>query len=1131
MIIRRSAREKFQLDQNLLDSRGRIDLSTFHAARSISHRVNSINHSAAEPEKILRGAELYGLAMLDRIYRSLLLMFLKPGANLSRSGLAGLLPDSTTPEAADALSIEFLSIFSPRQESYPAERELVLDLICTSLINQNPAAKRIRELTDDGELKNSPVYSAVVEASETLFSPAEELAGSDTGILTLLRTPFTLHPESIRSQLEYIRNRWSSFLTGGDEYTDLLSTLGVLEEEERPWFGGGPGEQHAYVYSPDDREGFSEDQSWMPNVVMMARNTLVWLHQLSIKEGKTLTRLDEIPEKELETLAVRGFTALWLIGLWQRSDASKRIKHLCGNPDAEASAYSLKNYEISEDLGGWKALETLRIKAGKYGLRIASDMVPNHTGMDADWIYTHPDYYLQLPSSPYPSYTFSGENLSRNNSFQINLEDHYYDQTDAAVVFRHEDLSSGRVRYIYHGNDGTHMPWNDTAQLNYLNPEVRETVIQTILQVARNFPIIRFDAAMTLAREHIRRLWYPEPGKGGAVPSRAEHAISEESFNRALPAEFWRDVVDRVAAEVPGTLLLAEAFWMMEGYFVRSLGMHRVYNSAFMNMLKNEENEKYQQTLKNTLEFDPEILKRFVNFMNNPDEDTAVAQFGTGDKYFGICTMLVTMPGLPMFGHGQIEGFTEKYGMEYRRSYRDETPDKALIERHEKEIFPLLKLRPLFAEAENFTLFDLISPTGINRNVFAYTNHREETSALILYNNSSQPAAGTIRISASYRKKNSGGELHQANLGEALSIPDNPRKWLIMRLHGKDLEFIRNCRTIVRQGLEAVLGPYECQVFLDLRLADETADGRYRSLAEHLGGSGCIDIDREIRMMHMLPLHSALTSALTEEVIFAFREAVLHKRVPPGNFLTSWEKSYRRFLVAAAETVNSKATDEILNKAGEVLRQSASGLLAAALHRIDSTDPAEEELSGARGYLLRGFEMRKEAPAVFAAWTVTEGLSALLHTGSPTGASWSLMNDLHLSQPMKDVFRGAGLDEGKADYAVRLVKLVTEWSDWHEEDQIQDILPRMLEEPEIQDFLLVNRYNDIVWFNKDRYEDMVWWLFAATAVRCTGRNQGNLCGEIHTIFDLIHYWLQIEEESGYKFTKLLRLAGKISAEK
>ena len=120
-------------------------------------------------------------------------------------------------------------------------------------------------------------------------------------------------------------------------------------------------------------------------------------------------------------------------------------------------------------------------------------------------------------------------------------------------------------------------------------------------------------------------------------------------------------------------LLLAEAFWLLEGYFVRTLGMHRVYNSAFMNMLKDEENAKYRSVMKNTLEFNPEILKRFVNFMSNPDEETAISQFGKEDKYFGICTMMVTLPGLPMFAHGQIEGFTEKYGMEYRYAKWDET--------------------------------------------------------------------------------------------------------------------------------------------------------------------------------------------------------------------------------------------------------------------------------------------------------------------------------------------------------------------------------------------------------------------------------------------------------------------------
>ncbi len=127
-------------------------------------------------------------------------------------------------------------------------------------------------------------------------------------------------------------------------------------------------------------------------------------------------------------------------------------------------------------------------------------------------------------------------------------------------------------------------------------------------------------------------------------------------------------MVDRVAVDAPDTLLLAEAFWMMEGYFVRTLGMHRVYNSAFMHMLRDEETGKYRQLIRNTLEFDPQILKRHVNFMSNPDEETAIDQFGTGEKYFGVCTVLATLPGLPMFAHGQMDGLRERYGMEYRRA-------------------------------------------------------------------------------------------------------------------------------------------------------------------------------------------------------------------------------------------------------------------------------------------------------------------------------------------------------------------------------------------------------------------------------------------------------------------------------
>ena len=158
----------------------------------------------------------------------------------------------------------------------------------------------------------------------------------------------------------------------------------------------------------------------------------------------------------------------------------------------------------------------------------------------------------------------------------IFLEDHYYSRSDAAVVFRRLDRHTGSEKYIYHGNDGTSMPWNDTAQLDFLKPEVREAVIQTILGVARKFSVIRFDAAMTLAKKHYRRLWFPEPGTGGAIPSRAESSLTKEQFDARMPHEFWREVVDRVAREVPDTLLLAEALFEQKDYRAAAAGLERL---------------------------------------------------------------------------------------------------------------------------------------------------------------------------------------------------------------------------------------------------------------------------------------------------------------------------------------------------------------------------------------------------------------------------------------------------------------------------------------------------------------------------------------------------------------------------
>ena len=796
------------------------------------------------------------------------------------------------------------------------------EALLLAVTNGNPALRPYRLLFDDVEIGALPSYRRYVPALESYFRNQPPSPETGMNLIDTLWAPVLASPDDLEGQLAYVRGKWAAWLPGL-LLERILLTGGVLREE-RTFRGHGPGPIEALRFDAvtgyPEPEAFSVDKDWMPNVVLIAKSTYVWLDQLSKRYGRPIHRLDQIPDEELDLLGRWGFTGLWLIGLWERSSASKTIKQMTGNPEAEASAYSLYDYTIAWDLGGDAAYRNLAERAGRRGIRLASDMVPNHVGIYSNWVVEHPDWFIQSAHPPFPSYTFNGADLSPDGRVSLHIEDGYWDRRDAAVVFKHFDRRNGRTRYIYHGNDGTSMPWNDTAQLNYLLPDVRESVIETIVHVARKFPIIRFDAAMTLAKKHFQRLWFPKLGDAGAIPSRAEHGMSQEEFDRVFPLEFWREVVDRVAAEAPDTLLLAEAFWLMEGYFVRTLGMHRVYNSAFMNMLKTEDNAKYRQTLRNVLEYSPAILQRFVNFMNNPDEDTAEAQFGTSDKYFGVAALLVTMPGLPMFGHGQVEGLTEKYGMEYRRAYRDETVDAALVERHEREIFPLVRKRHLFSGAEHFAFYDFTVPEGwVNEHVYAYSNRTMQERAVIIYNNAFDPASGSIRVSSPINEGTAEEpRLRLRSLVEAIGLDTSDAAYYVYRDYRTGLEYLEHAQRIEQQGLFVSLGGYQYVALLDWRLIHDN-DNSWGRLHALLGGEGVPSMDDAYMEMVLAPILEPFRAMVTLEHL-----AALYAGEPSATF----EAAFAEFVTRVAEHCHVQADATALRVEVEAGLAAVRGLSA-----------------------------------------------------------------------------------------------------------------------------------------------------------------------------------------------------------
>jgi glycosidase len=1028
------------------------------------------------------------------------------------------------PKAVYQKQLSAEAYLSGETNGIPHQQIALEELLMLWLANANPAFEPFLELFDDSQLEYLTSYPNIIAQLDSFFETQPRFGPDNQSLIQMLRAPALASPNSLTDQLEFIRNRWGTYL--GTFLHQLLSSLDLIKEEEKPiFFGPGPAkvlefESPEYLF---EEERFSPDSDWMPRLVLLAKNAYVWLDQLSKEYGHPIQKLDQVPDQELDRLSNAGFTGLWLIGLWERSSASQKIKQMCGNPEAVPSAYSLYDYVIAEDLGGDGAYENLRHRAWQRGIRLAADMVPNHVGIYSKWVIEHPDWFISLDYSPFPTYTYNGENLSEDSRVGIYLEDHYYDRSDAAVVFKRVDHWTGDTRYIYHGNDGTSMPWNDTAQLDYLNPEVREAVIQTILHVARKFPVIRFDAAMTLAKKHYQRLWYPQPGTGGDIASRAEFGLTREELDTAMPIEFWREVVDRVAEEVPDTLLLAEAFWMMEGYFVRTLGMHRVYNSAFMNMLRDEKNDEYRQLIKNTLEFDPQILKRYVNFMNNPDEDTAIEQFGKDDKYFGICMMMATLPGLPMFGHGQIEGYHEKYGMEYRRAYWDEYTDNELVKRHQREIFPLLHKRHLFADVENFLLYDFYGPEGqVDENIFVYSNQSGYQSGLVIYHNRWAEAKGWVKASAAYLDKNEVDRgLIQRDIAEGLATENNDQIYTIFRDHISGLEYIRNNREIHERGLYFELRAYEYRVFLDFRQIADNEWGQYAQLHHHLKGRGVPSIDEAIKEIFLQPIH------------YPFRELV-------NADMFEWLGDNLDLKNNTKEKQRSAVISETRQKMGHFIRE-INELTDTKANEQKIAEKTCDELEILLSLPTKTEKLSKNASQMVApetnpaywgtifSWLFTHNLGEIFSDDSnDPELSRSLIDEWLLGKIIIQALTASDIPPQEAYEAGQLLKILVAHQYWYldapKKKKAVSLLSSWLEDPEIQNYLRFNRYEGVLWFNKEAFDKLTRSLLTVSLINI--QVEPELSDKKKTkrskrCYKIIHTMRKASEISGYQVGKLI----------
>jgi hypothetical protein len=88
-------------------------------------------------------------------------------------------------------------------------------------------------------------------------------------------------------------------------------------------------------------------------------------------------------------------------------------------------------------------------------------------------------------------------------------------------------------------------------------------------------------------------------------------------------------------------------------------------------------------------------------------------------------------------------------------------------------------------------------------------------------------------------------------------------------------------------------------------------------------------------------------------------------------------------------------------------------------------------------------------------------------------------------------------------------------------DDPYDVLYAMLREREVQAYLGVNRYEDVLWFNHEAFEQWARWILLLSTIDMAEEAGDDFADSFVARYTLVRQWLKAEATSEYQIAKLL----------
>jgi hypothetical protein len=161
-------------------------------------------------------------------------------------------------------------------------------------------------------------------------------------------------------------------------------------------------------------------------------------------------------------------------------------------------------------------------------------------------------------------------------------------------------------------------------------------------------------------------------------------------------------------------------------------------------------------------------------------------------------------------------------------------------------------------------------------------------------------------------------------------------------------------------------------------------------------------------------------------------------------------------------------------------------------------------------------------------WIFTHNLGKMVSGQDYASISRAWIDEWLLGKIIADTLKKMGLSDEIAWKSVGIIKILVSHQDWSNPLSVNNqpayhIFASWLSDNEFQRFMGVNRYQDILWFNKEAFQEILWWMYTCSVIKtCQKTDQSEeLSQEIVAQHQVILELLKAAEESGYKVEPML----------